>query len=384
MHRDTKYIIAHAASQFGGAEVYTSNLVQQLSRRGHQINLICHEADTGLDNICRVHRIARPSFDSVPLAWRIGPLCELYFYRHVFHFPKSEKPSLIIASAQSLAWAYTSQFDDVPIVYVPHSLVAANEVYGYQWHSSFQRYVATRVIDYLESWFLQHSIRTVRFTKTGCEELRKRYGAKVKSRFMVFPPAVPIPVVSAFRKSNKTPRLLFVGRLVQSKNIDFLLFSLARLRKLPWHLDIVGDGPKRRELETLTQQCGLTERVRFHGHSNNVAQWYMCSDLLAFPSKLEYAPLVILEAMSFRVPTLCIRANNRDYFNANQEIIKDGEDGFLADDEDSFVVKLSNLIRNPKTVAEAGIKARMKIEDQYNWEQHINHYENLFSEILKL
>jgi hypothetical protein len=110
------YVVALDASRAGGADVYTSQLVRELSGRGYSVTLVCHEADFETDTICTVQRLARPSFHNVPIGWRISPLYDLYFYRNMVYRLCPEKPMLIIASAQYLAWAFCKLFRDVPVV----------------------------------------------------------------------------------------------------------------------------------------------------------------------------------------------------------------------------------------------------------------------------
>jgi len=63
---------------------------------------------------------------------------------------------------------------------------------------------------------------------------------------------------------ERNRELVFVGRLVPSKGVDVLLRAL---RKIPGQakLTIIGPGPCREELEELTDQLGLRERVQFLG-----------------------------------------------------------------------------------------------------------------------
>jgi glycosyltransferase involved in cell wall biosynthesis len=375
-------IVALGASRAGGAEVYTFQLIKELSSRGYPVKLVCHDADAEVEALCNVERFGRPSSHWMPGAWRIGGLHDLVAYRKDARRLSNEQPSLIIASAQYLSWAYSKRFSSAPVVYVPHSVVAAQEVHGYPWDSPIQRFVSTKVIDYLECWLLQHAVRTIRFTQGGCQELLKRYGGRVKPRFAVFPPAVPLPLHPSERQSKGPVRLLFVGRLVQSKNMDFLLYALSQIQDLDWQLNVVGDGPEKMRLESLTKQYGLTDRVAFHGYCANVSMWYMDTDMLTFPSRLESLGLVILEAMSFGVPAITIRTNGRDYLNSFHEFITDGENGFIADDERSFVSKLADLIHDRNVLAEIGARARRKVEEQHSWDHHIRCYETLFSHVL--
>ncbi len=59
-------------------------------------------------------------------------------------------------------------------------------------------------------------------------------------------------------------RILCVGRLERYKQVDRILRALVHLDE-DHRLDVVGSGPARTELESLTRRLGLTDRVVFHG-----------------------------------------------------------------------------------------------------------------------
>src|SRR5262249_30344606 len=61
-------------------------------------------------------------------------------------------------------------------------------------------------------------------------------------------------------------RIIYVGRLVDWKRVDLLIAACARLvGNVNFEVDIIGDGPKRRELEAQVLRLSLGDRVRFHG-----------------------------------------------------------------------------------------------------------------------
>ena len=63
------------------------------------------------------------------------------------------------------------------------------------------------------------------------------------------------------------PLLLWVGRLTESKRLDLLLQAARYLidRGRPVNVLVVGDGPAKDSLETLSRNLGLEQHIRFHG-----------------------------------------------------------------------------------------------------------------------
>ncbi len=101
------------------------------------------------------------------------------------------------------------------------------------------------------------------------------------------------------RKRNNPIRILFVGRLSSSKNVDVLLSAVARLPGVP--CTIVGSGEEEAALLRQAEVLGITDRVKFTGwvSFNEVLDFYENSDVLVLASDTEGWPKVIAEGMAF-------------------------------------------------------------------------------------
>lgn len=100
-------------------------------------------------------------------------------------------------------------------------------------------------------------------------------------------------------------RLLFCGRLVEVKRVDTLLhafISIAQGRP-EWDLVIVGQGPLRKDLESIIPDR-LRDRVKWLGflQSDEMALVYHACDVLVHPADFEPWGLVINEATACRLP----------------------------------------------------------------------------------
>lgn len=91
--------------------------------------------------------------------------------------------------------------------------------------------------------------------------------------------------------------MLFVGRLAREKRVDLLLRAFAKA-ELSEHLLILGEGPRRAELETLTERLSLTGRVHFLGFVENPYPYMRHARALALPSEFEGLSLVLIEALA--------------------------------------------------------------------------------------
>ena len=112
---------------------------------------------------------------------------------------------------------------------------------------------------------------------------------------------IPNPCALDGMKITQLPRhktVLAVGRLHEQKGFKLLLEAWAPIEKqLPdWTLRIVGEGPKRTELETHIQTLGL-RHVVLAGRTENVAKEYAEASLFVLSSRYEGLPLALIEAM---------------------------------------------------------------------------------------
>jgi glycosyltransferase involved in cell wall biosynthesis len=376
------HVLENAINRCGGAGVYVGELCRQLSRRGHDVELICFTADPTLGAEVTVHRIKRSSMARRAVIWRAAAMCEMLSSRREIRSLQLRPADMVIGCAQQLLWAYHRCHPQVPWFYLPHSLVAPIEVDSYPCPSTLQKRVTAALYERLERWALRGARRTIRFTHAGCDALATYYGIADRSRFVVLPTPVPLP--ADFPEPPREPlRLLSIGRLVNTKNIELLIRSLASLTHLPWVLDIIGDGEEREALLAAVGRAQLGERVFLRGHQDDVNRWYRSAHLFLFPSRLESAGLVVLEAMSHCVPVLAMRADGQNYRNVNHELITSGRDGFLASTEQEFAGMLAELLAAPERLRQVGRVARQTVQRHHQWDVHMDRFEKAIAQTIK-
>lgn len=104
-------------------------------------------------------------------------------------------------------------------------------------------------------------------------------------------------------------QLLFltVGRLMLQKGHTYLLDAIQQLHNPDFIFVFVGQGPLRQELESKAQRLGISERVRFAGVRQDVAQLLEAADVFVQPSLWEGMSLALLEAMFAGLPIVATR-----------------------------------------------------------------------------
>lgn len=105
--------------------------------------------------------------------------------------------------------------------------------------------------------------------------------------------------------------ILFVGRLAEEKNVEFLIEAQQELQKKQSNIKliIVGDGPDKEKYEKLSKKLSLEKSVIFTGKAawGDMPYYYHIADVFTTASKTETQGLTIIEAMASNVVPVCIR-----------------------------------------------------------------------------
>ncbi|MEJ2459877.1 MAG: glycosyltransferase [Novosphingobium sp.] len=99
-------------------------------------------------------------------------------------------------------------------------------------------------------------------------------------------------------------RFVAVGRLVPQKNFALLLKAFARGSRPGDSLTIVGDGPERTSLQSLTARLSLQAHVTFTGHLPSPDAELARADCLLLSSNYEGVPAVVIEAIAAGLPVI--------------------------------------------------------------------------------
>lgn len=148
---------------------------------------------------------------------------------------------------------------------------------------------------------------------------------------------------------------------------------LSRIDSPKFELTVVGDGAYKRFAMAQTNGLG----VNFIGFVDDVASVLCGNDIFVYYSPHDNFPNVLLEAMA---SGLAVVTNN---VGAVNEIISDGEDGDIADNDDDYIFALRCLMGSITLRQEMGIKARQTVMDRFNWHTVADRYLEIYKEVLK-
>ncbi|MBQ6404928.1 MAG: glycosyltransferase [Bacilli bacterium] len=154
--------------------------------------------------------------------------------------------------------------------------------------------------------------------------------------------------------------LLFVGRLAEEKNVEFLIKAEKKLQEQNNNIKllIVGDGPDKEKYEKYAESLGLTDSIIFTGKAawEDMPYYYHLADVFVTASKTETQGLTIIEAMASNVVPVCMRDE------AFSSMVTEELDGLFFETEKEYIDHIIRLYNNPKELEKFDKQARIQAE----------------------
>jgi N-acetyllactosaminide 3-alpha-galactosyltransferase len=177
--------------------------------------------------------------------------------------------------------------------------------------------IPTLLGEYVEKYYAQHYALKVLECCDAIIVTGKSYAEtspilhEFLSKCHVIPNGIDISKFDAAIRTLNVRRakiVLFVGRLVLPKGIDYLIRAMpAVLKEVPEaKLVIVGEGEEQKKLVALVRNLALEDKVEFRGYVKfkELVKSYREASVFVLPSftRLENFGIVLLEAMACRTP----------------------------------------------------------------------------------
>lgn len=167
--------------------------------------------------------------------------------------------------------------------------------------------------------------------------------------------------------------VVFVGRLVPTKNIELLLRSISTLEGQGRTVTctIIGDGPMRSDLQRATNDLGLAEQVTFLGaleHWEEVIAAMKGSKVLASPSLREGFGLVAIEAAACGLPVVTVDHPR----NAARRLVADGKTGLVTDTTTmAFAAGIARILEDQPLRQAMAAESRTRVEGA-GWDRTVD------------
>ncbi len=176
---------------------------------------------------------------------------------------------------------------------------------------------------------------------------------------------------TAFREKHgiKGPMLLFVGRVIRQKGLEYLLEAMPAItaRVPEAKLVIIGRGNRLQLIKKMVDKLGLQGNVVFPGFvSEDDLKTALCEcDAFVLPSLWEVLPVSILEAMASGKPVVCTNAGG------NTELVENGFNGLVVPKRDppALASACIKVITDKRLAQRMGRNSRIKAANEFSWKK---------------
>lgn len=179
--------------------------------------------------------------------------------------------------------------------------------------------------------------------------------------------------------SHNIPEIVFAGRFVPQKNISQIIKTLTKIKDFCWHATLIGDGQDREIIENEAKRAGLAGKINFTGWKTpeEVIDIFHSSDILFMPSLTEGLPVTGIQGMASGLALFLSNAGG------NPEIIRDGENGFIHEpnDTDGFSRDLISLLSDKDKLLNIR-KTSVRMAANFDIQKTAEDYLSVFREIL--
>jgi 1,2-diacylglycerol 3-alpha-glucosyltransferase len=176
--------------------------------------------------------------------------------------------------------------------------------------------------------------------------------------------------------------ILVVSRLSFEKDIQVVVdaFSLLAQKHPELRLTIVGDGPARKSLESLSTKLGISKKVTFTGMIKRdvLKNYYKSHGIFATGSTYELFGYTTAEAMSAGLPIVGVKAQG------TEDLVKNGVNGFLVKPYDvkGFAEAIERVLDDRAMAKKMG-NASMKLIKEYSAEKCGENHLRLYTRFIK-
>ena len=212
------------------------------------------------------------------------------------------------------------------------------------------------------------------------EELTRRFGVD-PATIHVIPCGIDVADFAPGPHRDDPPLIVAVARLRPVKRLDLLLHALAPLHGSgqPFRCRVIGDGSERSCLETLRDELGLREVVRFVGAASQevVRDAWRTASIGALTSTSEGMPLALMEAASCGVPVVATAVGGVP------ELVADGETGLLVANGDvtGLTDALRRLLCDPPLRTRMAAAARARAVAHFSLDHQVDRLTALWNDV---
>ena len=346
----------------GGIENYMLNLTRELTKLGHECIVWC-ESD---------HR-APEYLDGVKVIYHPGPKSNLICKPWC-----GLKATLrTIFGMRGVSFIHYNGWGPALGSFIPRlcGIPSLMEGHGLEWQRSKYSPKAQKIMKWMEGLTARMNHHLAMCSEGQVEYFKQEYGKEA----VCIPGAVNLPDLDIADKSDillrygleKGKYFLFMGRLVQDKNPDYLINAFIKAQLQGWKLVIAGSNDQMPDyVEKLHSLAADSQDVIFTGavYAEDKARLLRDAYCFCLPSTIEGLSIVMMEAASYRLPTI---ASDID---ANKEFLKEDAVYVKPENEQDLIEALQYAVTHPDEMEALKAVNYQKIIDTYTWDKVARKY----------
>lgn len=173
--------------------------------------------------------------------------------------------------------------------------------------------------------------------------------------------------------------LVHTSNFRKVKRVEDVILVFQKVQEvIPSKLLLIGDGPERRNMETLCRNLKLCDEIRFLGKQDAIEELLSLTDLFLMPSASESFGLAALEAMACEVPVVSSNVGGLPEVNIH------GKTGYLADvgDVDAMAKFAISILSDEETLNQFRANA-LEQARRFDLEIILPQYESYYEEVLR-
>ena len=191
--------------------------------------------------------------------------------------------------------------------------------------------------------------------------------------------AIRPPEADVIQERYRGPRVVFLGRLSYYKGVNILIQAMQSVEATCL---IIGEGPKRRELEAQVRSASMSNKVVFLGSISDGQRraYYHAADVFVLPStsRAETFGIAMAEAMACGTPAICT-----DVGTGTSSVNRHNETGLVVTPGDARALAeaLQRLVSDPGLRQVMSLAAANRISTHFTAEKMLGAISELYKSI---
>lgn len=351
----------------GGAQIHVRDLSTALRAAGHDVVVLAGTNGVLADEL-RTRGI--PYYPLCYLAREVAPFQDLRSFIELRKTLRKIRPDIISTHSTKAGFIgrIAGRTLGIPTIFTAHG-------WGFTDGRPPLQALAFRAVERISAAWGARIITVCESDRVAAVRARVASG----DRLVTIHNAMPdIDETLRAKPGNSRPLLVMVARLSHWKDQPTLLHALSGLKDLDWQLELVGEGPLRKQLEELVHDLGLTSRVTFVGFRQDVPELLAKAQIFLLISKWEGFPRSILEAMRAGLPV--VATDN----GGVKESVMDGETGFVSPRGDAAQLRerVRLLLSNSELRVKMGEASRAHYEENFTFDRLVERTTKVYESVL--